>query len=268
MRRIAAVTVALAAVLVAVVMSSAPASGHHSYDSDCPDFATQAAAQHHMNAHPGDPDGLDGNDHDGLACESNPCPCYYGTATAPAPTPPAPSPTPAPTPAPTPTPEPQPAEPEAERYSARVVDVIDGDTLKVRLSSGARRAVRIIGIDTPESRKPGVPVECGAKSATKHMTRLAFRKRRGRSGGQRVRLSTDPTQDRTDRYGRLLAYVDRRSDGKDLGRSMVAAGWAMAYVYDSTAFERFASYDGAQTRARNSHRGVWAACGGDFHSEQ
>jgi micrococcal nuclease len=148
------------------------------------------------------------------------------------------------------------------------VDVIDGDTLKVRLSSGARRAVRIIGIDTPESRKPGVPVECGAKSATKHMTRLAFRERRGRSVGQRVRLTTDPTQDRTDRYGRLLAYVDRRSDGKDLGRSMVAAGWAIAYVYDGTAFERFALYDGAQTRARNSNRGVWAACGGDFHSEQ
>ena len=266
MRRIAAFAAALAAVFVAVVMLSAPASGHHSYDLDCPSFATQAAAQYHLNAHPGDPDGLDGNDHDGLACESNPCPCYYGTATAPAPAPPAPSPTPAPTPAPTP--EAQPVQPAAERYSARIVEVIDGDTLNVRLSSGAGRTVRIIGIDTPESRKPGVPVECGARSATRYMTRLAFRARRGRSVGRRVRLSTDPTQDRTDRYGRLLAYVDRRSDGKDLGHSMVAAGWAIAYVYDNTAFERFALYDGAQTQASDSSRGVWAACGGDFHSEQ
>jgi hypothetical protein len=37
---------------------------------------------------PGDPDGLDGNNQDGIACESNPCPCYYGTATGPTPPPP------------------------------------------------------------------------------------------------------------------------------------------------------------------------------------
>ena len=54
---------------------AAPASAA---DLNCSDFASQAAAQYYMNAHPGDPDGLDGNDHDRLACESNPCPCYYG----------------------------------------------------------------------------------------------------------------------------------------------------------------------------------------------
>jgi micrococcal nuclease len=146
--------------------------------------------------------------------------------------------------------------------------VTDGDTIKVRLRSGARRTVRLIGIDTPESRKPGVPVECGAKRATNRMTKLAFRRRGGRRLGHRVRVTTDPTQDRVDGYGRLLAYVGRLSDGTDLGRSLIRAGWAMAYVYDSTPFQRLDRYSRTQRRAESAKRGVWGSCGGDFHSEQ
>jgi hypothetical protein len=71
---------------------------------NCDDFATQQQAQNWMNAHPGDPDGLDGNGN-GIACENLPCPCSNSTATQ-GPTP-APTPTPAAqTPAPTSTPEP------------------------------------------------------------------------------------------------------------------------------------------------------------------
>ncbi len=242
--------------------SAAPAMAYHSVDLDCTDFPSQAAAQYHMNAHPGDPDGLDGNDDDGRACESNPCPCYYGTATQPelpaVPPPPL-------QPPPPPLVEPQ---PQAMRYSAHIVSVTDGDTVKVRLRSGALKTVRLIGIDTPESRKPGVPVECGAKQATAAMTKLAFRKRRGGRVGQAVRLTTDATQDRIDRFGRLLAYVQRRSDGLDLGRAMIRAGWAVAYVYDGTPFQRYAAYSAFQTQADAAHRGVWSSCGGDVHSAQ
>ncbi|MCH7793316.1 MAG: excalibur calcium-binding domain-containing protein [Planctomycetes bacterium] len=52
----------------------------HDGDKNCSDFPNQEAAQDHLNAHPGDPDGLDGDD-DGIACESLPCPCG-GTPTA------------------------------------------------------------------------------------------------------------------------------------------------------------------------------------------
>lgn len=245
------------AALAALMLSAAPALAHHSFDLDCADFSSQAAAQYHMNAHPGDPDGLDGNDDDGRACESNPCPCYYGSATQPE-QPAVPS-------SPLPPVDPQ---PHAKRFSARIVRVTDGDTVKVRLRSGAVKTVRLIGIDTPESRKPGVPVECGAKQATAAMTKLAVRKRRRGHVGQAVRLTTDPTQDRIDRYGRLLAYVERRSDGRDLGRAMIRAGWAVAYVYDGTPFQRYAAYSAVQTRAEAAHRGVWSSYGGDVHSAQ
>ena len=261
---IASMVGALGATLLVLALLATPAAAHHSYDMDCPSFSSQASAQYHMNAHPGDPDGLDGSDNDGRACESNPCPCYYGGATQPEPLPPPPPPAPAPAPPP-PIAQPQ---PQAKRYSARIVSVTDGDTIRVRLRSGAQRIVRLIGIDTPESRKPGVPVECGAKSATNYMTQLAFRRRGARKLGHSVRLTTDPTQDPVDRYGRLLAYVNRLSDGIDLGRSMIRAGWAMAYVYDSKPFQRFGSYSATQRHAESNLRGVWASCGGDFHSEQ
>ena len=249
----------LGATLLGLTLSAAPAAAHHSYDMDCPGFSSQASAQYHMNAHPGDPDGLDGYD-DGRACESNLCPCYYGSATQPEPPPPPPPPITRP-------PVAQ-LQPQGKRYSARIVGVTDGDTIKVRLRSGARKVVRLIGVDTPESRKPGVPVECGAKKATDYMTQLAFQRRGGRKVGRSVRLTTDPTQDRVDIYGRLLAYVNRLSDGIDLGRSMVRTGWAMTYVYDSKPFRRFGTYSATEKRAQSTDRGVWASCGGDFHSEQ
>jgi len=65
---------ALAALAFAALPSSASAS-----DRDCADFASQRAAQIFFLKHGGpgrDPHRLDGDD-DGVACEDNPCPCYY-----------------------------------------------------------------------------------------------------------------------------------------------------------------------------------------------
>jgi Excalibur calcium-binding domain len=46
-------------------------------DYDCGDFGSQAEAQEYLL--PGDPHGLDA-DSDGIACESNPCPCSSGSS--------------------------------------------------------------------------------------------------------------------------------------------------------------------------------------------
>jgi Excalibur calcium-binding domain len=66
--------VGLSILLFATAPSPATAS-----DKDCADFSTQRAAQFFFLKHGGpryDPDRLDG-DNDGVACEDNPCPCYY-----------------------------------------------------------------------------------------------------------------------------------------------------------------------------------------------
>ncbi len=231
----------LACALITVLPSPASAA-----DRDCADFPSQAAAQAWLQAYAGDPDRLDG-DGDGVACEALPCPCA-GAGTAPAPPPAAPA---APPPA---------AAAAAKGLSteARITSVIDGDTVKVRLAGGTRTTVRLIGIDTPETKRPGTPVQCGGRDATARMKKLALRNGRGRT----VTIKTDPTQDLTDRYGRLLAYVS--AGGTDFGRTMVASGWARTYVYGAD-FRRVRAYRSAQRSAKAARKGVYRTCAGDFH---
>jgi micrococcal nuclease len=162
--------------------------------------------------------------------------------------------------------------------SGRITDVTDGDTVKVRArgAGGRTYVVRLIGIDTPETKKPGVRVECGGREATSRMLALAFTAPVDEDGdglldekggrGRRVRLRTDPTQDRVDRYGRLLAYV--RARGRVLQTRMLTAGWATTYVYGGRPFREARAFRAAERRARATDRGVYGKCGGDFHSEQ
>ena len=145
---------------------------------------------------------------------------------------------------------------EGGERQARVVRALDGDTIEVRVGSKAE-TVRLVGVDAPESVRPGAPVECGAVEAAEAMKRLA-------QAGDRVRLIADPTQDRVDRYGRLLRYVEEQ--GRDLGEAQVRAGHAAVYVYDRTPFERVARYRSAARKAESSAAGVWGACGGAFHA--
>ena len=47
----------------------------------------------------------------------------------------------------------------AREVAATACDVVDGDTIRVRATRGSRRryTVRLIGIDTPETKRPGTP---------------------------------------------------------------------------------------------------------------
>src|SRR4051812_19757191 len=83
------------------------------------------------------------------------------------------------------------------RTRARVTRVVDGDTVAVSIDGAGdeERSVRLLGIDTPETHRPGTPIECGGPEATANMERLA-------PPGTRVTLESDPSQDRVDRYGR------------------------------------------------------------------
>jgi micrococcal nuclease len=165
----------------------------------------------------------------------------------------------------------------AQTISARITSVVDGDTIKVRAFAAKRRfyTVRLIGIDTPETKRPGTPVQCGGKRATHSMFELAFTAPQdadgdglldgsGGSRGRHVTLRTDPSQDAFDRYGRLLAYVTTEG-GVNLGARQIARGWAAVYVYGGVPFRQVKRFRRAQRRARSGRRGVWARCGGDFH---
>jgi micrococcal nuclease len=130
----------------------------------------------------------------------------------------------------------------------RVVRVVDGDTIAVSLDGRAER-VRYIGIDTPESVKPGTPVQCYAHKAAAENARLVAR--------ERVRLVLDV--EARDRFGRLLAYVYRVRDGAFVNAALVRGGFARTLTIppDVRFAERFRAL---AAQARRAGRGLWSAC--------
>jgi micrococcal nuclease len=132
--------------------------------------------------------------------------------------------------------------------TGEVVRVVDGDTIRVHLGDRTER-VRYIGIDTPESVKPGTPVQCYAERASQANAALV--------AGRRVRLVADA--ERRDRYGRLLAYVYREPDGAFVNAALVRDGYARTLtippnVAHAGDFSRLAG------QARQAGRGLWRAC--------
>lgn len=128
----------------------------------------------------------------------------------------------------------------ADQDVFRVDRVVDGDTFV--LSTGER--VRLIGVDTPESVKPGSPVECFGREASEHLKQLIL--------GQSVRLERD-VSDR-DRYGRLLRYAYL---GDELiNERLVRSGYAQTASYppDIREQERLRA---AERLAREEELGLW-----------
>src|SRR4051812_42699239 len=130
----------------------------------------------------------------------------------------------------------------------RVTRVVDGDTIHV-WTGGHDEAVRYIGIDTPESVKPGTPVQCFAKAASAANERLVE--------GRRVHLVYDA--ERRDRYGRLLAYVYTEPRRTFVNAALVRAGYARTLTIPPNVHyaARFASL---ARDARVHRRGLWRRC--------
>lgn len=144
-------------------------------------------------------------------------------------------------------------EPNSAQNPARdlfqVTEVVDGDTIKVSTIG----TLRLIGMDTPETRDPRKPVQCFGKEASKRAKELL--------SGKRVYLEYDPAQ-KQDKYGRTLAYV-YREDGLFYNAEMIKQGFAHSYVqFPHPRLDEFNAY---QSEARENNRGFWSAntCNGD-----
>lgn len=127
-----------------------------------------------------------------------------------------------------------------------VARVVDGDTIV--LDDDVR--VRLIGIDTPETKDPRRPVECFGQEASAHMIKLL-------PAGTRVRVVYDV--ERTDRYGRTLAYLYRASDGLFVNAAMVRDGFASAYTVPPNVAHAD-EFVALNREARETGRGLWSAC--------
>src|SRR5207247_9921592 len=115
---------------------------------------------------------------------------------------------------------------------------------------GGDGTVRYIGVDTPESVKPGTPIQCFAEAASAYNRRLV--------AGQAVILRTDAES--RDRFGRLLAYVYRRRDGLFVNAALVRDGFATLLTIPPNVGHAGALRS-LERRAHRQRRGLWGACG-------
>jgi micrococcal nuclease len=139
-----------------------------------------------------------------------------------------------------------------------VVSVADGDTIRVRLNNTntgnnpdpAEESVRLIGIDTPETKRPNSPVECFGPEATNFTTALL-------PAGTAIRIERDVEQ--RDQYGRLLGYVFRAADGLFVNEALARHGFAQQLTYPpNVAYaDRFSAAVGI---ARDQQLGLWSRC--------
>lgn len=134
---------------------------------------------------------------------------------------------------------------------ATVTEVVDGDTVK--LADGT--TIRVVGIDTPETKDPRKPIQCFGQEASKKMQALVE--------GKEVNLEENPG-DTVDKYGRQLRYL--ALNGVDVGAALVREGYAFAYR--PYPHQRMDTYIKLEREARQAKRGLWAesSCNGNVNT--
>lgn len=130
---------------------------------------------------------------------------------------------------------------------ARVVDVLDGDTVVVAMPGGAIDTVRLLGVDTPETHHPTRPVGCFGPEAAAFTRRHLL--------GRVVRLEGDV--EARDLYGRRLAYV--LLDGERFNDELLRRGFARILVIAPNRRHAHELLD-AELDARHAGRGLWRRC--------
>ncbi len=129
---------------------------------------------------------------------------------------------------------------------APVSRVVDGDTIEVRIG-GRTEDVRYIGVDTPETVKPGTPVECFGPEASERNHELVE--------GRTLRLRFD--RELRDDYGRLLAYA--WAGERFVNGALVAGGYARTLEIEPNT-SRAGRLATLQDRAAARGAGLWGQC--------
>lgn len=132
----------------------------------------------------------------------------------------------------------------AADVAVTLVEVVDGDTIWVRLPDGSKEKVRYIGIDAPELPHDGSPGERLGEEATAHNAALLA------SGPLRLDTDVEPR----DEFGRLLAYV--WAGDVFVNERMVLDGYAWAHNYPPNLARQDQLW-AAHDQAREAGVGVW-----------
>ncbi|WP_409295459.1 thermonuclease family protein [Peribacillus sp. SCS-26] len=132
-----------------------------------------------------------------------------------------------------------------EGLKGMVVNVVDGDTIDVKLTNGKNERVRFILVDTPETKHPRLGVQPFGKEASQYTTASLM--------AREVLLELDAEE--RDQYGRLLAYVWQ---GDVLfNEILIREGFARTAVYPPNT-KYVDQFRKVENDARQSKKGIWS----------
>ena len=131
--------------------------------------------------------------------------------------------------------------------NVRVIEVVDGDTIVVEFVNGATDIVRLLGVDTPETKHPTKGVQCFGPEASAFTTERLL--------GQAVTLESDI--ERRDIYDRRLAFV--WVDGARFNDELLRRGYARFLVIPPNGAHA-RDLLAAELDARAHRRGLWRDC--------
>lgn len=126
--------------------------------------------------------------------------------------------------------------------------VVDGDTFDIDYpdENFKHTRVRLLGIDTPETKKPKTPVMHFGHEASEKTKQFILNKR--------VVILLDSVSKARDKYGRLLCYT-KLSDGKILNELLVEDGFAYADLRFKHSF--YSKYESLMKKSRKNKIGLW-----------
>lgn len=122
----------------------------------------------------------------------------------------------------------------------KVLRTVDGDTIVLEKIG----KVRLIGVDTPETKHPKKPVEYFGKEASKFLTEMLE--------GKSVSIEYDQTI--KDKYNRTLGYV-YLEDGTLVNGKIIEEGYGFAYT--RFPFARLEQFRTLERGAREKSKGLW-----------
>lgn len=133
------------------------------------------------------------------------------------------------------------------KKTARVVRVVDGDTIDIAIPDRDRphTRIRLWGVDTPETVRPNSPVEHFGPEAS------AFAKKTLHDQPVTIELPTDRTRDK---YGRLLAYI-YLPDGRLFNALLIETGHG--YADPRFRHPKMREFKGMMEQAQKYKLGLW-----------
>jgi micrococcal nuclease len=133
--------------------------------------------------------------------------------------------------------------------SATMKRVVDGDTIDIAIG-GNTEQVRLIGINTPETKHPTKGMECFGPEASAYTEQLLPK-------GTKLRVERDI--EARDKYGRLLLYVYIDNSNVFVNLDLVLQGYARPMVFEPNTAHK-ADFAQAATQAELRNVGLWQAC--------